>query len=304
MPIERTPERSLPPATTEPERGVREEGWALVAALLSGTPGLAGLRYLALGAVDARGRFQELHRVALPTKAWGFLDAGGAPSRAPTPRLALHLSLKWSQATPLRFDAFALVGGAASEAAGSGALFSLSTHAPVTLEPGVVLQRRVVLDLRPSARPPTLEAPTLEPPEASTPRGAAPSHPLLAAASGELAGVGKATARDLEARGLTDIRGLAALQAKDPSDALLRTRARWIQQLLGALEVPAPLRPLSVEQLCTTPAVQLVMSTRVTLDVVLRVQDQLGLLKLLHQGVAWSATLGELVEPEAGESAT
>lgn len=261
--------------------------WTVVASLLKGDPAARGISWGALGS----GRLEwdsnppdasalqsrlatEVARVALAPAEVRYLDGAGRAVDQPSSWLEAEIRYQ-AGSSPVTLREFALFGGNAGPASGSGIMINYVVHRRLDLRPGQQLTRSVRLSFRPGGQGEPFDWLTV------------PAHPLGELPVRTLDGAGPAIATALAAAGLTTIGALArAGRSVRPTGVSatrlleLRAKARLALQTASRIQLPSALEQHSVAELATTASASLAQAGGVSPDLIDRLQEQLAVLQL------------------------
>jgi hypothetical protein len=277
----------------------------LLAALLKGHEGIAGILYWAVGEGerdwDARlpapqtgstRLTREVARQPLASAQIVYLDPGGDPSEVPTGRLEITAEFagaEFGAAGTQALREFALFGGDATTAADTGFMINQVIHPRIDLGPGDTLRRTLQL---------TVGGGRVQEEAGAGFGGAMPVT--------DVHGIDLAYAEALAAAGIRTIRALANVDPHRripgiPPVILLevRAKARMVKQLRIDGGPFAPLVERSISGLLRARPRELLEAlagSGTTVDAVMRLQDELAALQVaLNQDVLQEITLGRLL---------
>lgn len=295
--------RAPPRSTGWRSNRIVSTAWPLVAALLRGERGVAGIAYCAVGdgvaswdhasvtdTPDATHLAHETARVPIAATDVRYVDAAGAVVSTPTHRLGLTVTMTAANG-PAQLREFALFGGEATSAPNSGRMINYVIHRRIDLALGDVLTRSIRLSFRPTGRS-----------AISTDLGEVPMHWLAAKPAQLVDGVGAKVSETLRQMRVTTIGDLSRLALGTPSNLLtpartveLRGKARLALRIAAEVATVVPLEALPLSDIAAADPASL--SNSVPATTIETLQEQLALLQLsLDARFLTQTTLGELTK--------
>jgi hypothetical protein len=281
--------------------------WPLLAGLLKGEEALGGIRFWAVGAGDpawdrappasdphATRLRDEVARVRVEPGDMAFLDAGGRAARGRTARLEVRARFALKEDATLR--EFGIVGGDATERAGSGQMLNYVVHPRLELAAGTRLERRLRFSF--DGQPRTGGAGAVD----------AAAHWLGGQAVAVVEGVGRVTAESLGKAGITTVEELAAAEplelegvASLATRVQLRARARLLLRIAGEIRPPEGFFPRTAWDVLVTPTATLAAEAEAGELEAALLREQVSALELaLDSRFLRGITVGELARPRGG----